>query len=312
MYYDLAPMEGITTYIYRSTFEKYYGGIDRYYTPFLASMHLSSREKNEVLPEHNEGMTLIPQILSNRADEFLKITKTLQDFGYDTVNLNLGCPSGTVVSKHRGSGFLAVPDELDTFLAEIFDKCPLNISIKTRLGISDESEWDTILKIYEKYPISELIIHTRLQKDFYKLPTRPHTFAAARKLGIPLCYNGDITSPEAQQAALTADPHIDRFMLGRGIIGDPELIESLSGGTPARDKDRLQSFLTDICDRYLAEMSGGERNTLYKLKEIWVYLGELFTNADKYVKKIKKANRLTEYESAMLALFDNCEMKANT
>lgn len=312
MYYDLAPMEGITTYIYRSTFEKYYGGIDRYYTPFLASMHLSSRETNEVLPEHNEGMTLIPQILSNRADEFLKITKTLQDFGYDTVNLNLGCPSGTVVSKHRGSGFLAVPDELDTFLAEIFDKCPLNISIKTRLGISDESEWDTILKIYEKYPIRELIIHTRLQKDFYKLPTRPHTFAAARKLGIPLCYNGDITSPEAQQAALTADPHIDRFMLGRGIIGDPELIESLSGGTPARDKDRLQSFLTDICDRYLAEMSGGERNTLYKLKEIWVYLGALFTDADKYVKKIKKANRLAEYESAMLALFDNCEMKANT
>ena len=312
MYYDLAPMEGITTYIYRSTYEKYYGGIDRYYTPFLASMHLSSREKNEVLPEHNEGMTLIPQILSNRADEFLKITKTLQDFGYDTVNLNLGCPSGTVVSKHRGSGFLAVPDELDTFLAEIFDKCPLNISIKTRLGISDESEWDTILKIYEKYPSRELIIHTRLQKDFYKLPTRPHTFAAARKLGIPLCYNGDITSPEAQQAALTADPHIDRFMLGRGIIGDPELIESLSGGTPARDKDRLQSFLTDICDRYLAEMSGGERNTLYKLKEIWVYLGALFTDADKYVKKIKKANRLAEYESAMLALFDNCEMKANT
>lgn len=312
MYYDLAPMEGITTYIYRSAFKKYYGGIDRYYTPFLASMHLSSREKNEVLPEHNEGITLIPQILSNRTDEFLEITKTLQDFGYDTVNLNLGCPSGTVVSKHRGSGFLAVPDELDAFLAEIFDKCPLNISVKTRLGISDESEWEEILKIYEKYPISELIIHTRLQKDFYKLPTRPHTFAAARKLGIPLCYNGDITSPEAQQAALTADPHIDRFMLGRGIIGDPELIESLSGGTPARDKDRLQSFLTDICDRYLAEMSGGERNTLYKLKEIWVYLGELFTNADKYVKKIKKANRLTEYESAMLALFDNCEMKANT
>ena len=309
MYYDLAPMEGITTYIYRRTFEKYYGGIDRYYTPFLASMHLSSREKNEVLPEHNEGMTLIPQILSNRADEFLKITKTLQAFGYDTVNLNLGCPSGTVVSKHRGSGFLAVPDELDTFLAEIFDKCPLNISIKTRLGISDESEWDTILKIYEKYPISELIIHTRLQKDFYKLPTRPHTFAAARKLGIPLCYNGDITSPEAQQAALTADPHIDRFMLGRGIIGDPELIESLSGGTPARDKDRLQSFLTDICDRYLAEMSGGERNTLYKLKEIWVYLGNLFVDAEKYVKKIKKANRLTEYEAAMRSLFDNCEMK---
>ena len=309
MKYDLAPMEGITTYIYRSTFEKYYGGISRHYTPFLASMHLSSREKNEVLPEHNEGMTLIPQILSNRADEFLEITKALQAYGYDTVNLNLGCPSGTVVSKHRGSGFLAVPEELDAFLAEIFDKCPLKISVKTRIGISDESEWEDILKVYEKYPIAELIIHTRLQKDFYKLPTRPHTFTAARRLGIPLCYNGDITSPETQQAALTVDPHIDRFMLGRGIIADPELVETLSSQSPARDKDRLQSFLTDICDRYLAEMSGGERNTLYKLKEIWVYLGSLFVDAEKYVKKIKKANRLTEYEAAMRSLFDNCEMK---
>ncbi|MCI7131517.1 MAG: tRNA-dihydrouridine synthase family protein [Lachnospiraceae bacterium] len=309
MNYDLAPMEGITTYIYRSTFEKYYGGISQYYTPFLASMHLSNREKNEVLPEHNEGMTLIPQILSNRADEFLEITKALQAYGYDTVNLNLGCPSGTVVSKHRGSGFLAVPQELDTFLAEIFDQCPLKISIKTRIGISEESEWEPILKIYEKYPIAELIIHTRLQKDFYKLPARPHTFAAARRLGIPLCYNGDITSRNAQQLVLEADPQIDRMMIGRGIIANPELLESLNGGTPARDKDRLQSFLSDICDRYLAEMSGGERNTLYKLKEIWVYLGASFQDAEKYVKRIKKANRLTEYEAAMRALFHNCELK---
>ena len=308
MNYDLAPMEGITTYIYRSTFEKYYGGISHYYTPFLASMHLSNREKNEVLPEHNEGMVLIPQILSNRAEEFLEITTALQAYGYDMVNLNLGCPSGTVVSKHRGSGFLAVPDELDVFLAEIFDKCPLKISIKTRIGISEEAEWETILKIYEKYPMAELIVHTRLQKDFYKLPARPHTFAAARRLGVPLCYNGDITSRNAQKLVLEADPQIDRMMIGRGIIANPELLESLNGGTPARDKDRLQSFLTDICDRYLAEMSGGERNTLYKLKEIWVYLGALFQDAEKYVKKIKKANRLTEYEAAMHALFDNCEM----
>lgn len=156
MNYDLAPMEGITTYIYRSTFAKYYGGISRYYTPFLSSMHLNNREKNDVLPEHNAGITLIPQILSNHADEFLEIARALHAYGYDTVNLNLGCPSGTVVSKHRGSGFLAVPDELDRFLAEIFDKCPIKISIKTRIGISDESEWEPILKIYEKYPPAKL------------------------------------------------------------------------------------------------------------------------------------------------------------
>lgn len=308
MNYDLAPMEGITTYIYRSTFAKYYGGISRYYTPFLASMHLNNREKNDVMPEHNTGITLIPQILSNRVDEFLEIAKELQAYGYDTVNLNLGCPSGTVVSKRRGSGLLTVPDELDRFLAEIFDKCPLKISIKTRIGISDESEWEPILKIYEKYPLEELIIHTRLQKDFYKLPARPHTFSVAHRLGVPLCYNGDITSPDAQQAVLDIDPQIDRFMLGRGLIANPELIEWLTGGIPSHNKDRLQNFLTDICDRYLTEMSGGDRNTLYKMKEIWVYLGKLFPGGEKYLKKIKKSNRLTEYEAAMQTLFDNCEM----
>lgn len=308
MNYDLAPMEGITTYIYRSTFAKYYGGISRYYTPFLASMHLNNREKNDVMPEHNTGITLIPQILSNRVEEFLEIAKELQAYGYDTVNLNLGCPSGTVVSKRRGSGLLTVPDELDRFLAEIFDKCPLKISIKTRIGISDESEWEPILKIYEKYPLEELIIHTRLQKDFYKLPARPHTFSVAHRLGLPLCYNGDITSPDAQQTVLDIDPQIDRFMLGRGLIANPELIEWLTGGIPSHNKDRLQNFLTDICDRYLTEMSGGDRNTLYKMKEIWVYLGKLFPGGEKYLKKIKKSNRLTEYEAAMQTLFDNCEM----
>lgn len=311
MNYDLAPMEGITTYICRTTYAKYYGGIDRYYTPFLASMHLSTREKNEVLPEHNAGITVIPQILSNRADEFLEITQALHSYGYDTVNLNLGCPSGTVVSKHRGAGFLAVPDELDRFLDQIFSSCPLKISIKTRIGISDESEWETILRVYEKYPVDELIIHTRLQKDFYKLPTRPHTYLAAKRLSIPLCYNGDVNSPAALQHVLSVDPSIDRIMIGRGIIANPELIEALHC-KPSCDKDRLQSFLSDICDRYITEMGGGDRNTLYKLKELWVYMGGLFPDADKYIKRIKKANRLTEYHAAVDALMREKPLQTDT
>lgn len=310
MKYDLAPMEGITTYIYRSTFEKYYGGIDQYYTPFLSSMHLSTREKNEVLPEHNRGIKLIPQILTNRVEEFVEIAKSLKEYGYETVNLNLGCPSQTVVSKHRGSGFLAVPEELDAFLEEIFEKTPLQITIKTRIGISDENEWEKILRIYEKYPIKELIIHTRLQKDFYKRPARPETFQKARKLGIPLCYNGDIASMDAQNHVLSVDPAIDRIMIGRGLIADPELLELLTVGKATRNKARLQDFMTDLCDRYHTEMSGGDRNTLYKMKEIWVYLGPLFIDAEKYVKKMKKSNRLTEYDAAMHALFANCEMRS--
>ncbi len=308
MIYDMAPMEGITTYIYRTTFAKYYGGITHYYTPFLASMNLSSRERNDVLPEHNTGITVIPQILSNKPDEFLAISKTLKDYGYDMVNLNLGCPSGTVVSKHRGSGFLAVPDELDLFLSEIFEKCPLKISIKTRLGIQDETEWETILKIYEKYPLAELIIHTRLQKDFYKLPARPHLFQAAHRLGIPLCYNGDIDSADALCQVTHTDTSIDRVMLGRGLIADPELIEVFQGNAP-RDKERLRQFLATLCERYISEMGGGDRNTLYKMKELWVYMGAHFPDGERYVKKIKKASRLSEYESALNTLFSTCEMK---
>lgn len=127
---------------------------------------MSSRERNDILPEHNEGMTVIPQILTNQAEDFLSLTKELREYGYDTVNLNLGCPSGTVVAKRRGSGLLAWPNTLDAFLDEIFSSCDCRISIKTRLGTTDTDEWEDLLTVYDKYPLEELIIHPRIQKDF--------------------------------------------------------------------------------------------------------------------------------------------------
>lgn len=309
MQYDLAPMEGITTYIYRNAFARYFGGIDRYYTPFLASMNLSSREKNEVLPENNEGICLIPQILSNKVDEFIAIARTLKEMGYEEVNLNLGCPSGTVVSKHRGSGFLAVPEELDAFLQEIYDKSPIAVSIKTRIGISDEREWESILRIYEKYPIKELIIHTRLQKDFYKEPARPHTFRLAQQLlDVPLCYNGDIDSPEALSRVQELVPGIDRVMLGRGLIADPNLIRLLRGEACAT-KDTIGAFVETLLSDYSTKMSGGERVILYKMKEIWVYMGDCFTNPERYLKRIKKANHIADYGQAVRDLLREQELK---
>lgn len=327
MQYYLAPMEGITTYIYRSAFAKYFGGIDKYYTPFLASMHLSKNEKREVLPENNEGIVLVPQILTNRADEFVEIARALKEYGYREANLNLGCPSGTVVSKHRGAGFLAVPKELDAFLQEIFEKSPIAISIKTRIGISDEREWDELLRIYEKYPIQELIVHTRLQKDFYKEPARPHTFRRAQEMlgisqccggdavshkgtGIPLCYNGDIVSPEALAEVQNAVPDIASVMLGRGLIADPNLIRRLRG-LPCADKDAIGAFMETLLSDYTTKMSGGERVILYKMKEIWVYLGDSFTNPERYLKRIKKANRIADYTLAVRDLLREQELKTN-
>lgn len=322
MLIDLAPMEGITTFVFRKNFHKYFGGIHRCYTPFLSSLHLSTQQKNEVLPEHNEGMTVIPQILTNRTDEFLEISKALQEYGYTTVNFNLGCPSGTVVSKHRGSGFLNVPLQLEQFLDEVFEKCPLKISIKTRIGFEDEEEWESLLRLYEKYPLDELIVHTRLRSDLYKLPARPEMILPARnaleagsfRRADPgdthpfLCYNGDITSKESMNRVRAIDPLCDRIMVGRGLISDFNLIRRLTD-EPLLEKSVYADFLWDLMHDYIELMQGSDRNVLYKMKEIWVYLGDSFTDSRPFVKKIKKSNRLSEYEAAAKELFAHCELR---
>lgn len=322
MLIDLAPMEGITTFVFRKNFHKYFGGIHRCYTPFLSSLHLSTQQKNEVLPEHNEGMTVIPQILTNRTDEFLEISKALQEYGYTTVNFNLGCPSGTVVSKHRGSGFLNVPLQLEQFLDEVFEKCPLKISIKTRIGFEDEEEWESLLRLYEKYPLDELIVHTRLRSDLYKLPARPEMILPARnaleagsfRRADPgdthpfLCYNGDITSKESLDRVRAIDPLCDRVMVGRGLISDFNLIRRLTD-EPLLEKSVYADFLWDLMHDYIELMQGSDRNVLYKMKEIWVYLGDSFTDSRPFVKKIKKSSRLSEYEAAARELFAHCELR---
>ena len=132
----LAPMEGITTYIFRNAFEKYYGGVDKYFTPFLTASHLKGREKRDVDPDNNSVPSLVPQILTNDSELFIKIAEQLAELGYREVNLNLGCPSGTVTGKGRGAGFLDRTAELDRFLYDIYNKLPeMDISIKTRIGM---------------------------------------------------------------------------------------------------------------------------------------------------------------------------------
>ena len=229
MQFYMAPMEGITGYIYRAAYHKSFGNIDRYFAPFIMSRRLNQKEIRDILPENNERMELIPQILTNRAEDFLAIAKEIRQYGYDKVNLNLGCPSGTVVARNRGAGFLGTPRELEDFLDEIFEKCPLEISIKTRIGMDYMDEWAPLLKIYQKFPMKELIIHPRLQKEGYKGTPHLEAFAeAVEALQCPLCYNGDITSPESLTQILTKLPRIDTVMIGRGILQNPGLLQELN------------------------------------------------------------------------------------
>ena len=305
-------MEGLTTYTFRNAWHKYYGGVDKYFTPFIANRHMNSRERNDILPEHNRGMATVPQILTNRADEFLELARDLADYGYKVVNLNLGCPSGTVVSRNRGAGFLSVPDELEFFLDEILEKCPLKISIKTRIGVKDVSEWERLLAIYEKYPLEELIIHPRLQKEGYGGTPHLDAYAkAAEQLSIPLCYNGDIASLSSFKRVLTCLPATDTIMIGRGILQNPGLINELRGAGKTDRLATLHAFHDELLDGYIKIMSG-DTNTLYKMKDLWTFLSQSFENSEKHLKKIRKATRITEYRIAVDTLFRECVFRTSS
>ena len=296
-----APLEGITTYPYRNLHHKYFGGVDKYFTPFLVphtKRGFNTRELNDILPENNEGMRLVPQILTNDAKGFLQTVEKLEDFGYEEVNLNLGCPSKTVVSKNRGSGFLAMPDELDRFLDEIYRGTQVRISIKTRIGKHSPDEFGRLLKIYNQYPVEELIIHPRLQQDFYKNTPNLEVFAeAVRESRNPLCYNGDIFSVADRDRIKERFPDVKTYMMGRGILVNPGLAGELAGEEPA-DWKRIRRFHDQIYEDY-QRISMGDKNVLFKMKELWCYLGHHFPGCEKQLKKIRKAERLDRYEAAV-------------
>lgn len=301
----LAPLEGITGHIYRTALHECFGGFDKYFIPFIKPNqkgHFSTREKKDILPEHNRGMYAVPQILTKDAEDFLRTARKLQQYGYEEVNLNLGCPSKTVVSKGRGAGFLDRPEELDRFLNEIFEKCGMKISVKTRLGMEEEEEFDRLLKIYNQYPMEELIIHPRVQKEFYKNTPHMESFSKAyADSNNTVCYNGDMRTAEDQKRLAEEFPGLDVFMMGRGVLADPALARRIRGGAPA-EKAELRRFHDLLYAAYCEEMSG-DRTILFKMKELWFYLSDSFTNGKKQFKKIKKCEKCIAYEAVIGELF---------
>lgn len=300
-----APMEGITGYVYRNAHRHYFQGIDKYYTPFLTPKKgkgWTSREKNDIAPEHNRNLTVVPQILTNQAEDFVRMAEKLSSCGYEEINLNLGCPSGTVVSKGKGCGFLADREKLLRFFEEVFDKVTVKVSVKTRLGMHSPEEIVPLMEIYNQFPLSEVIIHARIHKDFYKKPVNREAFQKAFLLcRHPVCYNGDIFAEEDFWKFQKDFPEVDRVMLGRGLIANPQLAEMIvQGGQP--DKDRWKAFHDEVCLGYERIMSG-ERNVLFKMKELWAYMLPMFEDGEKLGKRIKKAGRLQDYKELVETLF---------
>lgn len=305
-----APLEGITGYVFRNAYEKYYGGIDKYFTPFI-SPHtkklMDSREKRDILPENNKGLTIVPQVLTNKAEDLIDLANQLhEDYGYEEINLNLGCPSKTVTTKGKGSGFLEFPDQMEEFFDRYFKACDVKLSIKTRIGYYELEEAQRLLNLYERFPFEEVIIHPRLGSQMYK--GTPYYDVFEEYLGRTkhsLCYNGDINTLEDLQKLDSKWEKCDKFMLGRGLIARPGML----GGLYKIDEDlmsqeewnRFKSFHDELVEGYYAYMCE-DRNTLFKMKELWTWWAVMFPGHEKTLKKIKKAATLQEYRSLVASL----------
>lgn len=305
MRFYFAPLEGITGYLYRNAHHSYFNHIDKYFSPFVVpnqKAKLRNKELRDVLPENNQGINLVPQIMTNSAKDFIHTSRFLGELGYDEVNLNLGCPSGTVVSKFRGSGFLRKPKELEEFLDEIFESSTINISVKTRLGFSDPDEFYPLIELYNKYPMQELIIHARTREDYYKNKPNITMFKEGIRLSKnTLCYNGDICSVEDFHAFVEECPNIGSIMIGRGLLSNPGLVGELKNGEKTELKI-IKEFHDRIYQDYKNVLSG-DHNVLFKMKELWIFMLPIVTNNDKFLKKIKKVDRLSDYDGIIVDLF---------
>lgn len=301
MRYYFAPLEGLTDSIYRRLHHTFFGGVDRYYTPFLSpTIHrgLTAREKRELPQADSLGFCVVPQLLTKNADDFLWLTSVCRDLGYEEVNLNAGCPSGTVTAKGKGSGLLRDTDALDAFLDSIFSKAPLPISVKTRIGYESPEEFADILAVYNQYPIQELTIHPRVRKAFYNGPVDMDCFRyAIQNSKAPVCYNGSLRTRKEIEAFSNGYPQINAVMLGRGLIANPGLLTSK--GTAAQT---LEQFHDALLAEYTSAF-GSSRNAMFRMKENWRHWLCLFADSQKLGKRLRKATDENEYRSLAREIF---------
>ena len=303
-------MEGITKYPFRRVHHERFPGIDAYYMPFIVAnqtMSFKQKERKDIDPANNAGVPAVPQVLTNKPDQFLHALQMLAELGYREMNFNLGCPMATEVSKKKGAGFLSVPEELDRFFDSVFNGINTDsnlsgedicISVKTRIGVEEASESVRLMEIFNRYPVSRLIIHARRRVDFYKgdpdLDTFGEMLAASAH---PVSYNGDLFTPEDLEKITARFPGLDSVMIGRGLIRNPALVREMTGGE-ALAKEELKLYLEDLFEAY-HEVIHEEINVVHKMKELWFYLGENFPEGRKQLKKIKKAGSAAAYKAAL-------------
>jgi len=302
-----APLEGVTDAVFRRVHRARFPGVAKYFIPFVSptqNLRFTARELSAVSPEHNAGLFAVPQVLTRDPEHFLWAARALYDMGYGEINLNAGCPSGTVTAKGKGAGMLADVNALAWFLDDVFAHAPLRVSIKTRIGCTSAQEFPRILELYSRYPIHELIIHPRTRAEQYRgVPHRDVYAEALAKTSLPLVYNGDLFTADACRAMEATCPGTRALMLGRGLIANPALAREYAGGE-ALCKAELRAFLGDLLDAYRAQYPANV--ALGRMREVVKHAACCFLAPEKPLKLLRKATKISTYEEAVDRLFSDC------
>ena len=309
---EFAPLEGVTDAVFRRTHRAHFPGVSRYFIPFISptqNLRFTARELSAISPERNAGLFAVPQVLTKDASHFLWAAQALFDMGYGEVNLNAGCPSGTVTAKGKGAGMLADVSALSWFLDEIYAHAPLKVSIKTRIGVTRPEEFARLLEVYARYPVHELIIHPRTRSEMYRgTPHREVIADALDQTKLPIVFNGDLFTAADCRALEAMYPGLRALMLGRGLIANPALAREYAGGAPL-EKDELRAFTDDLLRAYLAEYPANV--ALGRMREVMKHIVCCFEQPEKPRKAIRKAAKLAAYEAAVAALFDGHALREN-
>lgn len=304
-----SPLQGFTDFRFRNAFHKYFGGIDTFYSPYIrlnGKLVIKGSYERDILPENNSTLEVIPQIITNDVEEFLFVTKFVQQMGYKELNWNLGCPYPMVAKCGMGSGLISNTAQIEHILKRVHNETDIVVSMKMRMGYENPTEILDVFPILDQYPIKNVAIHARIGKQLYKGGVDLDSFQkcldhAKQKL----YYNGDITSVAKFKAMQERFPSIDHFMIGRGLIADPFLPSMIKNDTTEYPKNRFdifEEFHDTIYKEYDAYLSGPTPIRM-KMLGFWEYFSESFANPQKTYKSIKKATNSRSYESAVKEIF---------
>lgn len=310
---SLAPFQGITDVVYRNVFKKHFGGIDKYYTPFFTGIQKDNSKSlrgEEISPEFNDVNTVVPQILSNTAEEIIRFANRCKSMGYPEFNLNMGCPFPRVANKTRGCGLMADPARTIKMLNDVFEQIDgIKFSIKCRLGYYDDEEIMAFIDTFNALNFSEIIIHPRIGKQMYTGEASLEKFVKLVPLiNKPLVYNGDIFTTDRYNTILSSLSSLSflssSIMLGRGLLTNPFLAEEIKSIDNQQDKkQRLHNFVVDLYINRLRH-AGGSPKIIGSMKELWKYMMNIFDDQQNVWRKVKKVNHLDEYEIAVEDIFN--------